>query len=164
MYSKLIAASLFAASLLASTTFAQTMHPGPPGPPPPPPRPYPVVETEPLSVGATCVQDGEDVPVLHYAKIWFTLDRGMLNPRDGRDGSRLNLLPREIPLTVIVRHDPTRVHDVAGRVLAFLRARADGMSNRAKLHILSTEFSSVCATPDDDDEPGPPHPPKPPRH
>jgi hypothetical protein len=143
-----------AGMLLAVPAFAQTLRP----PPPPPPRPFPVVETEPLPVGATCVQDGEDVPVLHFAKVRFTLDRGPLFPRDGRDGGRLNLIPREIPLTVILRHDPTRIHDVSARLLAFLRARSDGPNNRAKLHILSTEYSAVCATPDEDDTPRPPRP------
>jgi len=156
MYSKAFLSATFASLLLASTSFAQATRPEPPRP-----RPFPVVEREPLTVGATCVQgDGEEGDILHFAKIRFTLDRGMLNPRDNRDGAALNLIPRDIPLTVIVRHDPKRIHDVSARVLAFLRARSDGLSNRAKLHILSTEYSTECGTADASDDPQPPHPPR----
>jgi hypothetical protein len=154
MYSRRILSALAVTLLTFSVSAAQSTATRPA-----PPRPFPVVETEPLTVGATCVQDGEDVPVLHFAKIRFTLDKGQLFPRDNRDGGRLNLLPREIPLTVIIRHDPRRIHDVSARVLAFLRARSDGLFNRSKLHILSTEYSTECGTADEDDDT-----PKPPRH
>lgn len=159
-YSRSVLAAAAATLLLTGTSFAQTMRP----PPPPPPRPFPVVEADTLSTDAVCSPteiDGQATEILHFAKIRFVIDRGSLLPRDNRDGGRLAALPRGIPLTVIVRHDRTKIHSLLGKVLAFLRAR-DDVGNRGRIEILSSEYSTICGVPADDDDT--PRPPKPPKH
>jgi hypothetical protein len=98
---------------------------------------------------------------LHFAKIRFTIARGNLRPRSPGDFFRLSQIPRDIPLTVIVRHDPKKVHNVLARILAFLRA-TDDFGNRSRIEVLSTDYAAVCGEPVEDEDP--PKPPKPPKH
>ena len=156
-----------AGTLLAVPAFAQSLTPPRPPRPPVPVPTFPEVETEQLSTDAVCSPeeiDGEPTEILHFAKIRFVVDRGPLTPRDFRNGNRLNLIPRGIPLTVIIRHDPEKIHNVLARVLAFLRA-TDSLGNRGRIEILSAEYSTECGVPVGETvPPTPPVPPKPPKY